>query len=390
MSTIDAGVTAITLTEDDLGSHVTHAPTRVLLTGSGLPADGALFTFEPLRTAGLRTLADAAERPARLAEELRDRLVIGELLGPASGLRESILLDGRTGEITTTHLRAPGGCRPLAPSLTVLLRFAAATEELAALRGRFASLAGRHGVRTATEASRRLLRLFEEDTDGRVPPYWKVAALIRPLALTAGPGTDSGLTLDVPARLMNEEFGPGRMVRFEEVDFPAALTHEPTRRFLRETGLPEDADVFHFDFDTDVPLPTLRDHRTVERAGEHPLEPGDALPAHSDRLIRLGRLVEDNSLVVDGTTGAVLTFSEPEGTLEALNTDVSTLAFTLWLLHRERALDSDLGGELTSVYDQLAATMLQVLASYDTTGTAPGTGWHYWTEVFRDEAGGTL
>ena len=53
-------------------------------------------------------------------------------------------------------------------------------------------------------------------------------------------------------------------------------------------------------------------------------------------MIRLGHLVEDNSLVVDGETGAVLNWSEPEATLYPLNTDVSTLAFTLWLLHRER------------------------------------------------------
>ncbi|MFJ3302706.1 SUKH-4 family immunity protein [Streptomyces sp. NPDC086549] len=385
MSTTDAGVAAITLTEDELGSYVTHAPTRGLLTGPGLPGDSGLLTFAPLRAAGLRTLADATDGPRRLAEELRDRLVIGELLGAAGMETESILLDGGTGEITTAYLFDPTDSRPLAPSLRTLLRFAAVTEELAGLRGRFASFAGRYGTKTATEASRRLLALFEEDTDGHVPPYWKAAALIRPLALAAGPGGDSGLTLDLPVRLMDQEFGHGRVARFEEVDFPATLTHEPTRRFLRETGLPEDAVLFHLD--TDVPLPTLTEYYTDERADEYPL---DALPAHSDRLIRLGYLVEDNSLVVDGTTGAVLNFSEPEATLYPLNTDVSTLAFTLWLLHRERAIDADLGGELTKAYDQLATTMIQVLSTVDPTGTTGDAGWHYWTELFQDEAGGVL
>jgi hypothetical protein len=386
MSTTDAGVAAITLTEHELGPYVTHVPTRGLLTGPGLPYDGDLLTFAPLRTAGLRTLADATDGPARLAEELRDRLVIGELLGPAGMETESILLDGGTGEITTTYLVDPSDSRPLAPSLTTLLRFAAVTEELAGLRGRFASFAGHYGTKTATEASRRLLALFEEDTDGDVPPYWKAAALIRPLALAAGPGEDSGLTLDVPARLLDQEFGHGRVARFEEVDFPATLTHEPTRRFLRETGLPEAAVLFHLD--TDVPLPTLTEYYTDERADEYPL---DELPAHADHLIRLGYLVEDNSLVVDGTTGAVLNFSEPEATLHPLNTDVSTLAFTLWLLHRERAIDADLGGELTTdAYDQLAATMIQVLSAVDPTVTASDADWHYWTELFQDEAGGVL
>ncbi|MFE0510453.1 SUKH-4 family immunity protein [Streptomyces sp. NPDC058964] len=385
MSTTDAGVAAITLTEDELGSFVTHVPTRVLLTGPGLPGDSGLLTFAPLRTAGLRTLADAAGGPGRLAQELRHRLVIGELLGPAGLGTESILLDGDTGEITTAYLFDPTDSRPLAPSLRTLLRFAAVTEELADLRGRFASFAGRYGTKTATEASRRLLALFEEDTDGHVPPYWKAAALIRPLTLAAGPGAGSGLTLDVPGRLMDQEFGRGRVARFEEVDFPVTLTHEPTRRFLRETGLPEDAVLFRLD--TEVPLPTLTEYFTDERAGEYPL---DLLPAHSGRLIRLGGLVEDNSLVVDGTTGAVLNFSEPEARLEPLNTDVSTLAFTLWLLHRERAIDADLGGELTKAYDQLATTMIQVLSAVDPTGVTADAGRHYWTDLFQDEAGGVL
>lgn len=386
MSTTDAGVPAITLTEAELDRYVTHAPTRGLLAGPGLPTDTDLLTFSPLRTHGLRTLGDATDGPFRLAEELRNRLVIGELLNPAGMERESILLDGDTGEITTAYLFDPSDSRPFAPSLDTLLRFAAVTEELAGLRGRFAALSGQYGPKTVTEASRRLLALFEEDTNGEVPPYWKTAALIRPLALIAGPGTASGLTLDVPARVLDQEFGHGRVARFEEVDFPTTLTHEPTRRFLRETGLPEEAVLFHAD--TDVPLPTLTEYYTGERADEYPLED---LPAHSDHLIRLGYLVEDNSLVIDGRTGAILTFSEPEATLYPLNTDVSTLAFTLWLLHHERTIDEHLGNELTTdAYDQLAAAMIQTLTSMDPTALSPATEWHYWTELFQDEAGGVL
>ncbi|MEU3983640.1 SUKH-4 family immunity protein [Streptomyces sp. NPDC026672] len=386
MSTTDTAVAAITLTEDQLGPLVTHVPTRGLLTGPGLPGGSGLLTFAPLRAAGLRTLADVTEGPARLAEELRDRLVIGQLLAPAGMEPESILLDGGTGEVRSASLLFPSDSLPLAPSLEVLLRFAAVTEELAGLRGRFASFAGQYGTKTATEVSRQLLALFEEGTGGEVPPYWKAAALIRPLALIAGPGTESGLVLDLPGRLLDQEFGTGRMVRFEDVDFPAALTHEPTRRFLRETGMPEDAGLFQID--TDVPLPTLTEYYTDERAGEYPL---DLLPAHADRLIRLGYLVEDNSLVVDGSTGAVLNFSEPDAALYPLNTDVSTLAFTLWLLHHERRIDEHLGGELTTdAYDQLAATMLQVLTTIDPTPLTTEASWHYWTEAFQDEAGGVL
>ncbi|CAL9309572.1 SUKH-4 family immunity protein [Streptomyces sp. SudanB182_2057] len=385
MSTTDAGVPAITLTEAELDRYVTHAPTRGLLAGAGLPAVTDLLTFSPLRTHGLRTLADAADGPLRLAEELRGRLVIGELLGPAGLERESILLDGVTGELTTAFLRDPYDARPLAPSLHTLLRFAAVTEELAGLRGRFASLAGRYGPQTVTEASRRLLTLFEEDSNGEVPPYWKAAALIRPLALVAGPGTASGLALDVPARVLDQEFGHGRVTRFEEVDFPPTLTHEPTRRFLRETGLPESAVLYQAD--TDVPLPTLREYFTEE----HPDRPVTDLPAHCDHLIRLGRLRDETSLVVDGRTGTVLTFSEPDATLHPLNTDVSTLAFTLWLIHHERVIDTHLGHELaTHAYDHLVALMLHTLESIDPTGTLPETSWHYWTHLLQDETDGVL
>ncbi|MFI6626254.1 SUKH-4 family immunity protein [Streptomyces sp. NPDC050528] len=388
MSRTDAGSTAtmITLTEDDLDPYITHASTRRWLTGPGLPGHSGLLTFEELRREGLRTVADSMGDPAPLAEELRDQLVIGALWGPDGGEAESILLDGETGEIATTYffhdrpdLMETG---PLAPSIETLTRFTTTTDELTHLRGQFASYEGRHGTKTAAEASRQLLAVFESETDGEVPPFWKAAALIRPLALVAGPGTTSGLTLDIPGRLLDQEFGQGTVARFEEVDFPATLTHEPTRRFLRETGLPEDAFLFHLD--TDVPLPTLAEF--------YEDEPAEQLPPRADQLIRLGYLIEDNSLVVDGATGEILTWSEPETTLAPLNTDVSTLAFTLWLLHREKAIDADLSGELTAdAYDQLATTMLQTLATVDTTGLRARTaGSHYWTEAFQDEAGGVL
>src|SRR4051794_39364828 len=267
MSTTDAGVAAITLTEADLDPYVTHAPTRHWLTGSGLPGGGGLLTFEPLRTDGLRTLAEATDDPA---EQLRNRLLIGELLAPAGMDRESLLLDGDTGEITTTYLFEAMDSRPLAPSLEALVRFATVTEELAGLRGEFAAHAVRHGTKAATEASRQLLALFEEGTGGVVPPYWKAAALIRPLALVAGPGTDSGLTLDLPGRLLDQEFGQGKVARFEAVASPPPPPPEPPRRFLRDTGLPEDAVLFHLD--TDVPLPTLTEYFADERADDHPLE----------------------------------------------------------------------------------------------------------------------
>ncbi|MCX4908320.1 SUKH-4 family immunity protein [Streptomyces sp. NBC_00878] len=391
----DTGTKTITLTEDELDPYVTHAATRSWLAspglpGPGLPGDGGLLTFEALRAGGPRTVADSMGDPDLLAADLRDQLVIGALRGPADAETESILLDGATGEVSTTYVLQDRpdlmDRRPLAPSLQVLTDFVAATEEMAARRGRFASYEGRFGPKAVAGMSRQLLAVFEEGTGGEVPPFWRMAALIRPLALVAGPPADAALTLDLPTRLLDEEFGQGRVARFEDVDFPAALAHEPTRRFLRETGLPEDG--FLFQLDTDVPLPTLAEYYEDERPGEYT---ADELPDDADHLIRLGHLIEDNSLVVDGATGAILNWSEPEATLYALNTDISTLAFTLWLLHREKTIDETLSHELTAdAYDQLATTMTQTLSTVDPTGSAPQSTWHYWTELFQDEAGGVL
>ncbi|MFF9042004.1 SUKH-4 family immunity protein [Streptomyces sp. NPDC014892] len=148
--------------------------------------------------------------------------------------------------------------------------------------------------------------------------------------LTGGPVTRSGLALDLPARLLDEEFGRSRVWRFEDFDFPATLTHEPTRRFLRDMGLPEDHGFFHLD--TDFPLPTLAEYYAHDRADAFA---ADRLPSRAAHLIRLGHFVEGSSVVVDGTTGAILNWSEPESTLCPLDADLSTLAFTLWRLHRE-------------------------------------------------------
>ncbi|MEV7340765.1 SUKH-4 family immunity protein [Streptomyces sp. NPDC093544] len=390
MSTTDTGVGgAITLTDDELYPYITHEGTRHWLAGPGLPGDGTLVGFGTLREHGLRRLVDLAGDAERLAAELQDQLVIGALRTFDRDL-ESIVLDGVTGEVSTTYLHrsaTPLDLSPLAPSLEALVRFAAATEDLTAYRGPFASYGTRFGPKAVTEVSDRLAAVFEGAAGGEVPPFWRMAALIRPLARIAGPG--DGLVLDLPKRLLDEEFGTGGIMRFEDVDFPTALTHEPTRRFLRETGLPEDG--FVFQLDTEVPLSALSEYYAELRPGDFTAA---ELPAAADRLIRLGHLLEDTSLVVDGSTGAVLAWSEPDLILRPLNADISTLAFTLWLLHREKSLDA--AHDLTGAYEQLAATMSQTLATVDPlacdpTPALPGDdGWRYWPEIFEDQASGTL
>ncbi|WP_328921957.1 SUKH-4 family immunity protein [Streptomyces griseoaurantiacus] len=151
---------------------------------------------------------------------------------------------------------------------------------------------------------------------------------------TGRPGRPGGLALDLPDRFLDDAFAPGAVVRFEDVDFPSVLSHEPTRRFLREIGLPERE--YGFELDTEIPLPTLTEHAEYEEllAGQA-CEPRP-LPRAADRLIRLGSVLPGTDLLLDGPTGEVLCWRAPDPTPHPLTADLSTLTVTLWLLHRER------------------------------------------------------
>ncbi|MFJ9536489.1 SUKH-4 family immunity protein [Streptomyces sp. NPDC101225] len=388
MSTTGAAMTAITLSGDQLDPYVTHGPTRRRPAGPGLPAGCHLLSFEERCREGLRTAGASTGDPGgRPTAKLRDRLVVGAPLDPRGATGEPVLL-GATGAVTTAYFLYDRPDlmhrRPLAPSLRTLVRFATAADALAGLRARLASYAGRCGPKAAAEAARRLLAVFEAGADAEVPPLWKAAALIRPLAPVPGPGAASGLALDLPARLLDREFGPGRMWRFEDVDFPATLTHEPTRRFLRETGLPEDATLLGLD--TDAPLPTLAEHYAHQDPDG--LDP-TRLPRRASHLIRLGRVAEGDSLVVDGETGEVLNWSEPDAALFPVNRDVSTLACTLWLLHREEAVDTNLpGGRSTDAHDQPALTVIRTRSSAGPTAMAAPPAPRSWTRALVDEGCG--
>ncbi|MFE2507587.1 SUKH-4 family immunity protein [Streptomyces naganishii] len=134
----------------------------------------------------------------------------------------------------------------------------------------------------------------------------------------------SGLALDLPGRLLEREFGRGRLIRFEEVDFPPTLTHEPTRRFLTETGLPDDPRLLAQD--TDIPLPTLAEH--------HADDPATELPPGAAHLIHLGTMPGARTPLLDGATGEIHLWSPSQATVHPLNEDISTLVHSLILLHR--------------------------------------------------------
>ncbi|MFD6192795.1 SUKH-4 family immunity protein [Streptomyces sp. NPDC060275] len=213
---------------------------------------------------------------------------------------------------TTITRGAAADARTAVPSLVTRVRLATTVEDPSWTRG-------------ATRRSR---------GTAEWPSLWNTSTLMSCLLLTVTHRAEPGTSRDLPPRFLDREFGRHRVTRFEDIDFPRTLTHEPTRRFLRETGLPEDARPFRLDTD-DLPLPTL-----AEYCEDHPEHP---VPADAEHLVRLGRLADGAHVVVDGTTGTVLTWRTPDGTLHPLVADISALALTLWALRRAGRLEAVVG-----------------------------------------------
>ncbi|MEU5025856.1 SUKH-4 family immunity protein [Streptomyces milbemycinicus] len=399
----------IRVPESESHPAITHEATRRSLSEAGLPGDSDLMRFRPLaegRVVPVPRLLDDSADPAELDDHIGGLLAIGHLLTEGEEA-DHIVLDGATGRVFTMYLseKDPDLIKvlPLAPSVAALGRSLEAAAELAGLRGRFAGFAGRFGARAVADASALFRSLLEEaDWDGgwgsagdreewehALPALWRIVALVRPMALIAGPG--GGLLLDLPEGLLEGEFTPEGVARFDEAELPAVLVHEPTRRFLTRTGLPKDGPMFLLD--TEVPLlPTLAWCREDSERGEQLYAFPEDMAVAPDRLLRLGYLVDDAYVVIDADTGALHAWYVSDAALCPLNADISTLAFTVWMMRREEEINEE--HDLTAdMYHPLADTMAAVLASVDPVACRP-TGeaddWRYWPEVFHDEAGGVL
>lgn len=406
--------THITVPEHALPAAITHEPTRRWLTAAGVPASHELMCFPRLADGTVVTVPHLVEKdddPADLDPYVAGLLAVGHLFSEG-GAAEDIVLDGATGRVFTLHMSAArfAEVNPLAPSLEALARILSAVDELTARQGLFADLAERTGAEAVEEATARLLTVVTDqdwsddgwgtagapaEWDHTVPAFWRIAALFRPMPLIAGPGR--GLRLDLPKELMEDEFGPGAIVRLAPADLPAALRHAPTRRFLAEVGLPKDGLMFCLD-SPDTLLETLTADRERSRNDprlQHLYDGTDRLPADSDHLLVLGGLMHDFTVVLDGRTGEVHYLEYDADTVTPVNADISTLAFTIWMHSREEKLEEahDLTGKFGDFYHQLAATMVSVLASVDPVACVPPAhpdDYRYWPEVFHDEAGGVL
>ncbi|MEO3973453.1 SUKH-4 family immunity protein [Streptomyces sp. CAU 1734] len=409
----------VTLPPDGIHPSLTHEPTRSLLTGGGVPDGHRLMRFGPLAETGglpLRELLagefdPSAFDPAVLDPYVAELLVIGHLSVVEEGEEEEeVVMDGATGRVFVLYVdeESPEFTEvfPLAPSLAALVRLLDAVDELTEVRGRFAGLAARPGPRAVEEASDLFFALVEdeewegewgsagspEEWDDDIPAFWRIPALIQPLSLIAGPG--SGLLLDLPAAVLEEEFGESNIVRADPETLPPELEHEPTRHFLTRVGLPAKAVMFELR-DPERLLLTLAEqsahHRDDERMSQLHAVIGE-LPVDPGRLLCLGELIHDLVVLIDGRTGRIHSWRYGDDTLGLINADVSTLAFTLWLHRRELTIDEE-ERFAEEWYGPLAVAMVRTLASVDPVACRTlddPEEWPYWKEAFHDEPGGVL
>ncbi|QXE33042.1 SUKH-4 family immunity protein [Streptomyces sp. GMY02] len=382
---------------------ITHEPTRAFLTGTGLMRRAGLLRLTPDPEGGARQVSDLFPDDAEEAEDTKEFVVLGRFVAEErnehaeqveddehDSYEEYIVLDGRTGRIHA--LDDPSDSRLLASGLHSFTLFALALEWLRTGREIFEEPAGRYGSEAVAESTETLLGLMRdhdpallgtEYEDMEVSPFWRLSFLLSPLTRIAAPGGQDGLALALPEGLLEKGYGADAVVRFADEDLPSALTHEPTRAFLRDTGLVRECVWVSLD---DGPLRTLAEHHAAKRDDETYGAPAPG----AEGLIRIGYLVEDIDLVIDGATGRVRGWFIPDARLQSVNADVSTLAFTQWLIARVRAFDREHG--ITDDYPNLAATTTAVLAAVDPVARSGDDGdiWQYWPEVFPDEAGGGL
>lgn len=407
---------------------VAHEGTRSWLAEVGVPSEAAGFRLDLHPAGGLRSVEEhldtvhpsvrddeesTAPEPTRHAmtevasgwqdlpqlpkgfwfgssaedESPKDRtqswLVVGHNVDLDS---EKVLLDGETGRIFVAYFtdRSPELFPELVASdLSSFTRLAATVQEFRTGQGEFARFAGRYGHDTAEQLTERLLAEIREHDPDLLETredhswVWHAAALVLPLARIATPGTD--LTLELPDGLLAAEFEAKEITTFTDSDFPDALTHAPTRRVLRKVGLPSEA---MFLPQTAGPLRTMWEHWHTD--------PDVDLPAGACGLIQLGYRIDDLYLVVEGATGRVLLWHPYESEPSAINIDISTFVFALWLVRRTNLLTRT--HQIKHASTELADSLTEVLASVDLVACVPSPQWPfaYWPETFASPLDGIL
>lgn len=305
---------------------VTDAGSRAFLAEHGLPEAAAYLDFGVLAQGRLAELTAWPGGPVVGDGRL---FVLGE---PEYG-RGLVVLDAVSGDVwlaewTDGELRRDLLASDL-PAFFGLLReaesVARAAEDREAGNGHRGAGITQAVVQVAEERMREVdPRLFEAVAR---PAHWGTAARVAALAWGAWPGTagPDGLAYEFDADLVEELAvlsGERGVRRYRPEELPPALTHEPTRRLLTETGLALDGQLF-------VVPP------------EGPLRGMAQAHAESGPLrdhLAVGWWLEGLPVALDGATGRV---EVPPGFGDGrpdryLNRDLSALLYALWTYEKLR------------------------------------------------------
>lgn len=316
---------------------IAHAPTRRFLAEVGLPREAALIRFEPGGT--------------------REHLIVLGTYGSPHTPSYAVLLDGTTGRVFVEQRF--GDPTPMSMDVSTLVRNAGLVEAIRA---------GRGPVRTGEELMD-LLGETEPELDPR-HSFWHTSFALWQLRRAAVPG--EGLAVRITPAMLDLVY-ENEFSGYDERQLPAAITHEPTRRFLLDVGL-IDAWAYLDMRSDDKPLVTLAE-LIAERRADWDDEPEP--PADAEHLVVLGYVSEDGDLLVDGRTGVIRRWytGGDEPAMDTLNTDLSTLAFTMWVIGRMRRQGERFGIGIHDVWEPI---VVDLLSSVDPLAWAePGGYWEY-------------
>ncbi|GGU56533.1 SUKH-4 family immunity protein [Kitasatospora aureofaciens] len=336
---------------------VTHGPSRELLAAGELCWSYAYLDLEASGDEPLQSASSWYERQGVRGTE--GLYVLGEARYEAFEGPVTVLLDGASGEVFLARPDDDDMLQRdlLASSPQCLIALAAEIEAVSAAAGGEHGLAdgevrpyGPAAVAEVEQLVRQLLREADPElfrrTDDR-PAHWETALAIRALDWGADAGGPGGAAYAVSAALVEDLAtleGEGSVRRFEEAELPASVSHAPTRRLLREIGLPV-SDRCLLDVEAEGPLRTL--------AQQYPenFDPGDedegeltTRPQQGGFLV-VGGWMYDFVVLLDGATGRVeLPDLWDDGEPAAyLHRDLSALLYVLWTFERLRAVRREAG-----------------------------------------------
>ncbi|MEV2273217.1 SUKH-4 family immunity protein [Nonomuraea africana] len=140
----------------------------------------------------------------------------------------------------------------------------------------------------------------------------------------------------VTRELLESLYGAGGVIRLAADEIHPAITHEPTRRFLAEVGLPRNG-VHEEGWTGDrlrcvKPMTEWWPEEDVRELRACAGLPGDLGAVFMLDYVHVGHLF------LDGRTGLVYELCEGQGTARIANRDVESYAYFAYVIHRERAL----------------------------------------------------